>query len=97
MSERTDVTVSENAAMTRYEAAADAGVVAGFAEYRDRDGVRVFTHTEVDDAFSGQGIASTLAREAVQDVRERGLRLHAECPFVKGWLDKHPEYADLHA
>ncbi len=97
MTQSTEVTVSENAEMTRYEAAAGADVVAGFAEYRDRDGVRVFTHTEVDDAFSGQGVASTLVRGAVHDVRERGLRLHAECPFIKGWLDKHPEYADLQA
>ena len=97
MTHSTEVTVTENAAMSRYEATADAGVVAGFAEYHDRDGVRVFTHTEVDDAFSGQGIASTLARGALDDVRERGLRLHAECRFIKGWLEKHPEYADLHA
>ncbi|MFZ5849734.1 GNAT family N-acetyltransferase [Nocardioides pakistanensis] len=97
MSERTAVTVSDNTTESRYDASTDAGVVAGFAEYQDRDGVRIFTHTEVDDAFSGQGVGSSLARGALDDVRERGLKLRAKCEFIAGYLEKHPEYADLQA
>ena len=95
MSERAEITVQENAGHSRYDASTDAGVVAGFAEYRDRDGVRVFTHTEVDDAFGGQGVGSTLARGALDDVRERGLQVEAKCEFIRGWIEKHPEYDDL--
>lgn len=97
MSERTDVTVSDNTSEGRYDASTDAGVVAGFAEYEDRDGVRVFTHTEVDDAFAGQGVASSLARSALEHVRERGLRMRAKCEFIAKYVEKHPEYADLQA
>jgi predicted GNAT family acetyltransferase len=95
MSEQTDVTVQENSDLSRYEASTDAGVVAGFAEYEDVDGVRIFTHTEVDDAFEGEGVGSSLARGALDDVRKRGMRLSAKCEFIKGYIEKHPEYADL--
>ncbi len=95
MSDSAQITVQENARQSRYDASTDAGVVAGFAEYQDRDGVRVFTHTEVDDAFGGQGVGSTLARGALDDVRERDLEVKAECEFIRGWIDKHPEYDDL--
>ena len=27
--------------------------------------------------------------------RERGLAVHPDCPFVRGWIAKHPEYVDL--
>ncbi len=97
MTERAEITVQENAGERRYEASLEAGVVAGFAEYEDLDGVRVFTHTEVDDAYEGQGVGSALARGALDDVRERDLKLIAKCPFIKSYLDKHPEYADLEA
>jgi predicted GNAT family acetyltransferase len=95
MREPAEVTVRENAGLGRYEACDDAGVVAGFAEYRDTDGVRVFTHTEVDDAFEGHGVGSTLAEAALDDVRERGLKLRSTCHFISGYVEKHPEYADL--
>lgn len=95
MTERAEITVQENAGQRRYEASIEAGVVAGLAEYEDLDGVRVFTHTEVDDAYEGQGVGSALARGALDDVRERGLKLRAKCAFIKSYIDKHPEYADL--
>ncbi|HEY0775147.1 MAG TPA: GNAT family N-acetyltransferase [Nocardioidaceae bacterium] len=97
MTERAEITVQENAGQRRYEASIEAGVVAGFAEYRDLGGVRVFTHTEVDDAYEGQGIGSALARGALDDVRDRGMTLRAKCPFIKSYIENHPEYADLQA
>lgn len=97
MSERTQVTVRDNPERSRYDASVESGVVAGFAEYEDLDGVRVFTHTEVDDAFEGQGIGSSLARGALDDVRERGLSLRAKCPFIRKFVERHQEYADLRA
>jgi predicted GNAT family acetyltransferase len=96
MSEVAQVTVQDNAEQRRYEASTESGVVAGFAEYRDRDGVRVFTHTEVDDAYEGHGVGSTLAKSALDDVRADGRRrVIARCPFIKGWIDRHQGYRDL--
>lgn len=79
---------------TRYEVSVD-GELAGFAEYRDRDGARVFTHTEVFDAFEGQGVGTALASGALDDVRASGGRLVALCPFVAAYIERHDEYADL--
>lgn len=89
------VEVTRNDEMTRYEARVD-GALAGFSEYQLTDELVVFTHTEVDPAFEGQGIGSALARAALDDVRESGERsVLPLCPFISGWIGKHPDYADL--
>ena len=88
------VDVTDVASASRYEITAD-GVLAGFAAYRDRDGKRVFTHTEIDPRFEGRGLGSQLVRAALDDVRARGLTIVPTCPFVRSWLDKHEGYADL--
>lgn len=90
-----DVVVTNNPDRNRYEAHAD-GKLAGFAEYELSERVIVFTHTEVDDAFAGQGVGSALARGALDEVRADGSRrVKPVCEFIKGWIDKHPDYADL--
>ena len=90
-----DVEVTNNEAEKRYEARVD-GELAGSAYYDTADDLIVFTHTEVDDAFEGHGVGSALARFALDDVRADGRRkVVARCPFIKGWIDRHPEYKDL--
>ncbi len=89
------VTVQDAPERTRYEVTVD-GDLAGFAVYEDRpDGVRVFTHTEVSDAYEGRGIGSALAKGALADVRGSGRRLVPRCPFIAAYVRRHPEYADL--
>ncbi len=78
----------------RYEARID-GELAGFSEYEPSGDVIVFTHTEVNDAFEGAGVGSAIARFAMDDVRSEGLQVVVQCDFIQGWLDNHPEYADL--
>ena len=83
----------------RYEIRDDEaeGGLAGFAEYRLPDDVHVdFVHTEVDDAYAGQGLASKLVAFALADVREQGKRIVPHCPYVAGWIRKHPgQFDDL--
>ena len=90
----TDFVVVDNPELSRVEARLDAAV-AGFAAYLDRPGQRVFTHTEVDPAYEGQGIGGRLARAALDQARADGLRVVPRCPFIRAWIDKHPDYADL--
>lgn len=101
-----NITVNDNPDRDRYEATVvDAGVdggadggddtIAGVANYRNQDGVVVLTHTEVDPAFEGHGIGSMLVRAALDDIRRQGRRAVPACPFVRGWIDRHPDYADL--
>jgi uncharacterized protein len=79
---------------SRYEITVD-GRLAGHADYHDKGEVRVFVHTEVDDAFEGHGVGSTLAREALDDVRASGRTLVPRCPFIRAYIERHHEYADL--
>lgn len=88
------VTVRNVPQRQRYEAVLD-NELAGFTEYR-LDGDRVvFLHTEVDDRFEGQGVGTRLVRGALDDVRASGRLIVARCPFVRSWLARHPDYADL--
>ena len=78
----------------RFQAWAD-GKLAGFADYIRRDMVIVFTHTEVDPAFEGQGVGGALARAALDDAATRGERVVASCPFMADWIARHPAYERL--
>lgn len=89
-----DVSVRNNPDAGRYEITLD-GNPAGFAEYRLKDTRVIFTHTEVDSAFEGHGLGSILAREALDDVRKRGLQAAPLCPFIVAYIRRHPEYQDL--
>jgi predicted GNAT family acetyltransferase len=56
-----------------------------------------FQHTEVPAELRGQGVAAALVRQALDDVRARGERIIATCPYVKSFLARHPEYQALAA
>lgn len=90
-----DMTMKHNEDDHRYEAW-DGDTVAGFAEYQLTDALIVFTHTEVDPAYEGQGVGSQIARFALDDVRADGSRkVLPLCPFIKGWIGRHRDYVDL--
>ena len=90
-----NIVVTDNPAEHRYEARVD-GVLAGFAAYRFKGAHIVFTHTEVDDAFAGEGVGGVLARGALDDVRARAEHdVVALCPFISAWIARHPDYQDL--
>jgi uncharacterized protein len=88
------IDVADNRDQSRYEAVLDDQPV-GFAYYRAQPGRVVFTHTEVQPEAEGKGVASSLIRWALDDVRRRGLHAVPQCPFVRGFIARHPEYADL--
>lgn len=78
----------------RYELLLDDTRV-GLLRYSDRDGVRNLTHTQVDSAHQGKGLAAVLVRGALDDIRAQGLTAQPTCPYVQRFLQRHPEYADL--
>lgn len=91
-----DIAVTNNADASRWEAH-EGATLAGFADYVERDGVVVFTHTEVPEEFGGRGIAGQIVRTSLDDARARGRKVIPECEYYAGWVVKHPEYADLTA
>jgi predicted GNAT family acetyltransferase len=52
-------------------------------------------HTEASLELEGHGHASKLVAGALDDVRSRGLGLVPILPFVRTYLQRHPEYEDL--
>lgn len=71
------------------------GKTVGLAAFGDRDGQRVFSHTEVDQAFGGRGLATILVAEALAATRAEGLRIVAVCPMVAAYVKKHHDFDDI--
>ena len=69
--------------------------VAAFTRYTRRRGEIVFSHTETDPEYEGRGVASRLISGALDAVREEGLAVLPLCPFVRGYIARHPD-AYLH-
>ena len=78
----------------RFEITVD-GELAGFAVYMRRPGLIDFLHTEIDPRFEGRGVGSTLIAAALDAARVEGLDVIPHCPFVRAYLQRHPELVDL--
>jgi len=89
-----NIDVRDAVAEQRYEARQGETVVGVLLYELDGD-VVTFTHTEVEPQAEGTGVGSTLARRALDDARASGRRVVPACPFVKAWIGRHREYADL--
>jgi predicted GNAT family acetyltransferase len=82
--------VVDNPPAHRYEIRVD-GDLAGFVQYR-RDGTELaLIHTEIDPRFEGHGYGSALARGVLDAARAAGLKVLPYCPFIKAYLERHPE------
>ncbi|MDP9094750.1 MAG: N-acetyltransferase [Actinomycetota bacterium] len=86
--------VTANEDQGRYEIRVD-GEVAGFTLFSVDGDVARFPHTEIGSEYEGQGLGKVLIRGALDDIRARGLKVFAICPFVRAFIEKNPEYQDL--
>jgi predicted GNAT family acetyltransferase len=89
-----ELTVRDNPEAGRYELL-DGDRVFAVAAYERRGDTVVFTHTEVDPDTGQSGLGGTLVRAALDEVRARGGSVVPRCSFVRGWIDRHPDYSDL--
>lgn len=67
------------------------GTTAGFAQFVDHEGSRIFYHTEVYPQFGGKGLATALVEESLEATREEGLRIVPVCPFVTKHVEDDSE------
>jgi uncharacterized protein len=88
------IVITDASERQRFELRVD-GELAGSLVYRARKGLLALVHTEVDQRFEGRGLGGRLARFALEEARERGVAVLPFCPFVNGWMKRHPEYDDL--
>ena len=86
-------TVRDSPARRRFELEVEGHTA--FTEYKLASGVITFVHTEVPKALAGRGVATRLVKGALDQVRARGLKVVAKCPFVAGFIAKHRDYQDL--
>jgi predicted GNAT family acetyltransferase len=95
------MTTDKTGAPTEVTAGADRftisvdGQQAGFTEFVDHDGQRIFPHPVVDDEYSGRGLATILVREALEATRDAGLRIVPVCSMVAGFVEKNHEFDDI--
>ncbi|MFE2428888.1 GNAT family N-acetyltransferase [Streptomyces sp. NPDC059373] len=86
--------VADNPDRSRFEIFDD-NELAGFAEYHRYQDEIAFIHTEIDPRFGGRGLGGALARAALDSARDQGLAVLPYCPFIRGWISKHPDYTEL--
>ena len=66
-----------------------------FLDYRLARPALTLVHTEVPEMLRGRGLGDRLARAALDFARREGLQVVPRCPFVREYITRHPEYADL--
>jgi predicted GNAT family acetyltransferase len=89
-----ELRVSDNPAASRYEVYV-ASALAGWTDYHLQPGLITVMHTELDPAFEGRRVGSRFVAAVLDDIRRRDLRVLPMCPFVRAFIQRHPEYADL--
>ena len=86
--------VKNNKEKNRYELSVNGKTAV--AEYiLNKQDVLFFTHTEVPDEHEGKGVASKLLEAAFKDAEDRGLKIAPICPFVKSYIQRHPDWKKL--
>lgn len=87
--------VKHLSAQNRYVFSQD-GIEVGLTDYRLVDRDIHLTHTEIDPAMRGAGLASEMVQGVLDHIRtDTDYRVVADCPYVVTWLTRHPEYQDL--
>lgn len=79
----------------RYSAVLPEHGEVGYLTYESVGLVATFTHTVVDPAFGGRGIAGLLAKAALDFARSQGWSVVPQCSYIATYVERHPEYADL--
>jgi len=64
-------------------------------EYSVLPGILSLNHTEVPKELSGKGIASEMTEKVLLQIELRGLKVIPVCPFIKKYIDKHPEWKSI--
>jgi predicted GNAT family acetyltransferase len=89
------IELDETEGKGRYLYRGGAGEAAQMTFSKAGAGLIIIDHTEVPDAFRGQGVGLALVARAVDDARAGGKRILPLCPFAASQFRRHPEWADV--
>jgi uncharacterized protein len=87
------VEVTNNAARSEFEV--ELGGKRAVIMYGLHGDTVTFTHTEVPPEFEGKGIAGKMAKAALDWAQASGYSVVPQCPFVRTYIERHPEYQPL--
>jgi len=90
-----EITSEDNGSKGRYFLRSPAGDEAEMTFTRIGEHQIIIDHTEVPDAFRGQGVGLRLVTRAVEDARAAGTKIIPLCPFANAQFHRHPEWADV--
>ncbi|MDJ1484721.1 GNAT family N-acetyltransferase [Cytophagaceae bacterium YF14B1] len=85
--------ISQNITENRFELAMEGKTA--IVEYVLSGNVITFLHTEVPPQLEGRGIGSTLAKYVLEYAKANQLKVSLQCPFIRSYIDRHPEYTSL--
>ncbi len=83
--------VTHNEAEGQFEIAMEEQ--SAFLQYRRTGDIMRLIHTEVPESERGHGLGNQLVRAALDYAHFNQLKVVPICPFVKAYLQKHPEAA----
>lgn len=86
--------VRKNETSRLYEALIDGRVVGDLA-YETTNGRVSLTHSYVDPDRRHHGVASALARYALEDLSRSDSKTGIYCGFVADYVEDHPEWSEV--
>ncbi len=88
-----EVKIKENKEKKRFEAEVENKLA--LIEYIRAEDKMYLTHTEVSSELEGKGIASSMAKQVLQQIKDENLKLVPLCPFIASYVKRHPEWKEI--
>ena len=85
--------VVDNPGENRFETSTSAGLAV--LEYSRSGNLLALQHTEVPKSARERGTGGRLVEAAFRQAREQGLKVVPYCPFVRAYVERHPELSEL--
>lgn len=95
MSEEFAIELEETSSKGRYVHRGSGGAEAEMTFSKAGEHLIIIDHTEVPDAFRGQGVGVRLVERAVADARTLGKKIMPLCPFAAAQFRRHAEWQDV--
>ncbi len=85
--------ITDNKEKSRFEASVDGHLA--LIEYSVMPNIVSLNHIEVDKELEGRGVATEMAESVLLQLELRGLKVVPICPFIKNYINKHPEWSSI--